>query len=182
MDSAISDNSIITLDAGNHTGWPQRYLKYGNFRRQISSTCGAMGYSLPAAIASSLIHPDRLVISFVGDGGFMMSGLELSTAIQYGLKPIIIIFNNGTYGTIRMHQEKEHPFRVIGTDLKNPDFVNLAISLGAFAEKVSSTEEFIKSFKRAIDSKKAAVLELITDPEIISSRTTIKGLQNKNRF
>ena len=81
-----------------------------------------------------------------------------------------------------MHQEKEHPFRVIGTDLKNPDFVNLAISLGAFAEKVSSTEEFIKSFKRAIDSKKAAVLELITDPEIISSRTTIKGLQNKNRF
>jgi len=169
---------VVTLDAGNHTGWPQRYLSYGRPGRLIGPTSGAMGYSVPAAVALSLIDRDRLVIGCVGDGGFMMSGQELSTAVQYGGKPIVLVFNNRTYGTIRMHQEREHPERVSGTDLVNPDFAAMGRAMGCHAETVTRTDEFAPAFERAVKSGKAALIELRTDPELISTRLTITALRD----
>ncbi|WP_142846413.1 thiamine pyrophosphate-binding protein [Telmatospirillum sp. J64-1] len=178
---SLPEDAIVTLDAGNHTGWPQRFLSYRRPRRELGPTNGSMGYSVPAAVAASLLHPDRLVIGCVGDGGFMMSGQELATAAQYGAKPIILLFNNGTYGTIRMHQEREHPERVIGTDLVNPDFAGLARAMQAHAEVVTDTESFLPAFERARKSGLAAVIELRTEAEQISTRTTITSLREAAR-
>ncbi len=169
---------IVTLDAGNHTGWPQRYLVYGRPGRLVGPTSGAMGYSVPAAVAAALVHRDRLVIGCVGDGGFMMSGQELSTAVQHGAKPIVLVFNNRTYGTIRMHQEREHPERVVGTDLVNPDFAAMGKAMGCHTETVTSTDEFMPAFERAVKSDKAALIELRTDPELITTRMTITALRD----
>jgi acetolactate synthase I/II/III large subunit len=173
----LGEDAIVTLDAGNHTGWPQRYLSYRRPGRQIGPTNGAMGYSVPAAVAASLIHPDRMVIGCVGDGGFMMSGQEISTAVQHGGKPIILLFNNNMYGTIRMHQEREYPLRVVGTDLVNPDFVAMAQSMGAHAERVVRSEEFAPALDRALAAGRPALIELCTDPEQISTRATIADLR-----
>jgi acetolactate synthase-1/2/3 large subunit len=170
-------DTIITLDAGNHTGWAQRFLRFGRPGREIGSTCGSMGYSVPAAVAASLRHPDRLVLSMVGDGGFMMSGQELTVAAQYGATPIVLLFNNGMYGTIRMHQERDHPLRVSGTDLKTHDFVRMAEGYGCYAERVTRTADFAPALARARASGRPAVLELVTDPEQITSRTTISKLR-----
>ena len=179
LGAQLPRDAVVTLDAGNHTGWPQRYLPYARPGRQIGPTSGAMGYSVPAAVAASLVHPDRLVVGCVGDGGFMMCGAEIATAIQHGGKPIILVFNNAMYGTIRMHQEREHPGRVIGTDLRNPDFVALARSLGAHAEVVTRTDDFAAAFERAARCGTAAMIELRTDPELISTRATISGLRKR---
>ncbi len=170
-------DAIVTLDAGNHTGWPQRFLSFGRPGREIGPTSGAMGYSVPAAVAASLVHPDRLVIGCVGDGGFQMAGQELATAVQYGGKPIVMVFNNGTYGTIRMHQEREHPTRVVGTDLVNPDFVAMGRAMGCHGELVTRTDEFAPAFERAANSGRAALIELRTDPEVITTRTTITAIR-----
>jgi acetolactate synthase-1/2/3 large subunit len=181
LDALLPADAIVTLDAGNHTGWPQRYLGFGRPRREVGPTSGAMGYSVPAAVAASLVHRDRVVVGFVGDGGFMMSGQEVATAVQYGSAPIIVVFNNRMYGTIRMHQEREHPERVVGTDLSDQDFRALGAALGCHAERVERTEEFAAAFARARASGRAAVIELITDPEIVSTRLTITGLRAKAR-
>jgi acetolactate synthase I/II/III large subunit len=170
-------DTIITLDAGNHTGWAQRFLRFGRPGREVGSTCGSMGYSVPAAVAASLLHPDTLVLSMVGDGGFMMSGQELTVAAQYGAKPIVLLFNNGMYGTIRMHQERDHPTRVSGTTLQTHDFVRMSEGYGCYAERVTRTEDFGPALARARASGKPAVLELVTDPEQITSRTTITKLR-----
>ncbi|HEY0480093.1 MAG TPA: thiamine pyrophosphate-binding protein [Kofleriaceae bacterium] len=166
-------DAIITLDAGNHTGWPMRYLSFGRPGRLLGPTSGAMGYGTPAAVAASLIHRGRLVVGFVGDGGFMMSGQELVTAVQHGGKPIIVVFNNASYGTIRMHQEREYPGRVIATELVNPDFVALARAYGAHGERVTRTDEFLPAFDRAVASGTAALIELQTDPRRITTRATL---------
>ena len=179
--SRLPEDFIVTLDAGNHTGWPQRFLTHRRPGRQVGPTSGAMGYSVPAAVAASLVHPDRLVIGCVGDGGFVMSGLEIATAVQHGGRPIVLVFNNGMYGTIRMHQEREHPERVVGTDLVNPDFVALARAIGAHGEAVTRTEEFRPAFERAVASGRPALIELRTDPELVSTRTTIAGLRDAAR-
>lgn len=178
VQEVLPKDFIVTLDAGNHTGWGQRFLRYGRPGRQVGSTCGAMGYSVPAAVAASLLFPEKVVLSFVGDGGFMMSGQEIATAVQHGGKPIILLFNNGSYGTIRMHQEREHPERVVGTDLVNPDFTGMARSLGLHAETVTQTEDFRAALERAIAANRPALIELKTDPELISTRTTINTLRN----
>ncbi|KEJ94324.1 acetolactate synthase-1/2/3 large subunit [Pseudosulfitobacter pseudonitzschiae] len=175
---SLPDDIVVTLDAGNHTGWAQRFLRFGRPGRIIGSTCGAMGYSVPAAVAASLENPDRLALSFVGDGGFMMSGNELATAAQYGGCPIVLVFNNGVYGTIRMHQERDHPERVSGTTLKNQDFVKMAEGLGAHAERVTKTADFADAFARARAAGRPAVIELVTNPEQISTRTTITKLRD----
>ncbi|MFC0279873.1 thiamine pyrophosphate-dependent enzyme [Falsigemmobacter intermedius] len=174
---ALPEDVIVTLDAGNHTGWAQRFLRFGRPGREIGSTCGAMGYSVPAAVAASLTHPERLTLAMVGDGGFMMSGQELATATQYGATPVVLLFNNGIYGTIRMHQEREHPERVSGTRLAGHDFVKMAEGYGCYAERVTTTAEFAGALARARASGRAALLELVTDPEQISSRTTITRLR-----
>jgi acetolactate synthase-1/2/3 large subunit len=178
---SLPDDVVVTLDAGNHTGWAQRFLRFGRPGRIIGSTCGAMGYSVPAAVAASIADPGRMVLSFVGDGGFMMSGNELATAAQYGGRPIVLLFNNGIYGTIRMHQERDHPERVSGTTLKNQDFVKMAEGLGAHAERVTKTTDFAAAFTRARDSGRPSLIELVTDPDQISTRTTIDELRDSAR-
>ncbi|MEC3861211.1 thiamine pyrophosphate-binding protein [Mesobacterium sp. TK19101] len=177
MRDDLPDDMIVTLDAGNHTGWAQRYLRFGRPGRELGSTCGAMGYSVPAAVSAAIRHPDRLVVSFVGDGGFMMTGNELATAAQYGACPIILVFNNGIYGTIRMHQERDHPGRVSGTTLQGQDFVKIAEGYGAYAERVTRTEEFSPAFTRARAAGRPALLELVTDPDQISTRTTLSAMR-----
>jgi len=173
----LPPDAIVTNDAGNFSGWPQRYHRYRNYRSQIAPTSGAMGYSVPAAVGAAAAAPERVCICFVGDGGFLMSGQEIATALQYGLKPIILVVNNGSYGTIRMHQEREHPGRVIGTELRNPDFAAYARAFGAFGEVVAKTEDFAPAFDRAMKSGTAAVLELRLDPEAISTRTTLSQVR-----
>ena len=170
----LPDDAVITVDAGNHTGWPQRFFRFGRPGREIGPTSGAMGYSVPAAV-SAAISTGRAVIGCVGDGGFMMTGLEVATAVQYGAAPIILIFNNRMYGTIRMHQEREYPGRVIGTDLPAPDFVALARALGAEAQRIERTEEFAPALANALASRRATVLELMCDPRQITTRARLKG-------
>ena len=176
LNCCLPDNTIVTLDAGNHTGWPQRFLSYSPLRRQIGSTCGAMGYSVPAAVASAVTFPKRQVICFVGDGGFMMSGMELMTAVQHAVSLIIIVFNNNSYGTIRMHQEREHPGRVIATDLQNPNFKAMAISMGAHGELVKKTDEFLPALQRCLSQKKPALIELKTDLNQLSTRFNLQDM------
>ena len=175
----LPDDAIVTSDAGNFSGWPNRFLQYRRPGRQLGPTSGAMGYGVPAAVAAALVHPDRLVVGFAGDGGFMMTGQELTTALAEGAAPIILLFNNGMYGTIRMHQERRFPGRVIGTNLKNPDFVALARAYGGFGETVSRTEEFAPAFDDAVASKKAAIIELRMDPEMITTRTTLSAIRRQ---
>ena len=174
----LPKDAIVTVDAGNFSGWPQRYLTYARPGRLLGPTSGAMAYGVPSAVAASLVHPDRVVVGCVGDGGFMMSGQEIATAVQHGAKPIVLVFNNRMYGTIRMHQEREYPERVIGTDLVNPDFPAFAEALGAHGELVERTEDLLSAFERARASGKAALIELRTDPEQVSTRTTITALRN----
>ena len=176
LNDYLSESSIITLDAGNHTGWPQRFIKFHEKCLQIGTTCGSMGYAIPAAIAASLVFPRKQVISFVGDGGFLMSGLEISTASQQGLSMVIVIINNASYGTIRMHQELKYPNRVIGTDIKNPDFVSLVRSMGAYAERVTTSDEFFNVFEQVIKLRQVSVIELVVPKENISSRLELKDI------
>jgi acetolactate synthase-1/2/3 large subunit len=135
-----------------------------------------MGYSVPAGIAAKVVAPERTVVSFVGDGGFQMSGLELATAVQHGLDPIVLVINNGLYGTIRMHQERRHPGRVSATELKNPDFAALGRAAGAFGASVARTEDFAPALEQALAAGRAAVLDLQLNPEAISTSTTLSAL------
>jgi acetolactate synthase-1/2/3 large subunit len=173
----LPDDAIVTSDAGNFSGWPNRYLCYRRPGRQLGPTSGAMGYGVPAAVAAKLVHPDRLVLGFCGDGGFMMTGQELLTSLAEGTGPIILLFNNGMYGTIRMHQERRFPGRIVGTALANPDFQALARAYGAFGARVSRTEEFAPAFEEAAAQKRAAIIELAMDPEMITTRTTLSAIR-----
>jgi acetolactate synthase-1/2/3 large subunit len=175
----LPDDAIVTSDAGNFSGWPNRFLQYRRPGRQLGPTSGAMGYGVPAAVAAKVVYPDRLVVGFCGDGGFMMTGQELATSLAEGPGPIILVFNNAMYGTIRMHQERRFPGRVVGTALKNPDFTALARAYGGFGAAVSRTEEFAPAFEEAAASKRGAVIELRMDPEMITTRTTLSALRRQ---
>jgi len=175
----LPDDAIVTSDAGNFSGWPNRFLQYRRPGRQLGPTSGAMGYGVPAAVAAKLVHPDRLVVGFCGDGGFMMTGQELATSMLEGVGPIILLFNNAMYGTIRMHQERRFPGRVVGTALKNPDFLALARAYGAFGASVARTEDFAPAFEEAAAHNGAAVIELKMDPELITTRTTLSELRRQ---
>jgi len=175
----LSDDAIITSDAGNFSGWPNHFLQYRRPGRQLGPTSGAMGYGVPAAVAAKLVHPDRLVVGFCGDGGFMMTGQEIATSMLEGVGPIILVFNNAMYGTIRMHQERRFPGRVVGTALKNPDFLGIARAYGVFGASVSRTEEFAPAFEEAAASKGPAIIELKMDPEMITTRTTLSEIRRE---
>ncbi len=175
----LPDDATVTSDAGNFSGWPNRFLQYRRPGRQLGPTSGAMGYGVPAAVAASFACPDRVVVGFCGDGGFMMTGQEISTALAEGAHPIILVFDNGMYGTIRMHQERRFPGRVVGTTLKNPDFLALARAYGAHGAVVSRTEEFAPAFEEAIAARRAAVITLKIDPEMITTRTTLSALRRQ---
>lgn len=176
IDEMIGEDGIITVDAGNGSGWPQRFIPIGAKRRLLGPTSGAMGYGVPAALAAKAVYPERTVVCCVGDGCFGMTGQEISTGVKDGLKPIILIFNNAMYGTIRLHQERRHPDRVIATDLDNPDYAAVAKASGAFGETIESTEEFRPAFERALRSNLLAVLDLRVDPDLITTRTTLSAI------
>ena len=171
--------TIITNGAGNFSGWVQRFYQYTGFRTQLAPTNGAMGYGVPAAIAAKLVHPDRMVVCFSGDGDFLMTGQELATAVQYGAAVIFCVVNNGMYGTIRMHQERDYPARVYATALQNPDFAALARAYGAHGELVERTEDFAPAFERAAAAGKPAVIEMRIDPEAITTRTTLTAIREQ---
>jgi acetolactate synthase I/II/III large subunit len=136
-----------------------------------------MGYSVPAAVGAKIAFPGRMVVGMVGDGGFMMTGQEIATAFHHGVAPIILVFNNSMYGTIRMHQEKAYPWRISGTNLTNPDFCRLIEAFGGHGEIVSETAAFAPAFTRAVASGKPALIELRTNPDQITTRATIADLR-----
>ena len=169
----LPQDAIVTTDAGNFAGWVQRYLPFHPDGKLLAPVSGAMGYGVPSAVAASIARPKKMVVGFCGDGGFMMSVQELSTAMHHGARPIIIVCNNNMYGTIRMHQEKDFPGRVSATDLTNPDFVALAESFGAFAVRVSHEDEFLEAWDEASRSGRLAVIEIQMDPRQISTAAVL---------
>ena len=177
LETLLAPDAIVTTDAGNFAGWATRFLNFGEGQRYIGPTNGAMGYSVPAAIGAKITFPDRMVVSMVGDGGFMMTGQEIATAFHHRVAPIVLVFNNQMYGTIRMHQERAYPWRVSGTALTNPDFARYIEAFGGHGEVVSETAEFGPAFRRAVDSGKPALIELRMNPEQITTRATIADLR-----
>ena len=173
--------AILTNGAGNFAVWAHRYYQFRRHRTQLAPTSGAMGYAVPAAIAAKLARPDAPVVALAGDGDFMMSVQELATACQHDAPIVVLVVNNGMFGTIRMHQERTYPGRVVGTDLQNPDFAALARSFGAFGETVESTSAFEAAFERALSSGRPAVLDLRVDPEALSPRTTLAEVRASAR-
>jgi acetolactate synthase-1/2/3 large subunit len=177
LELLLDRDALITTDAGNFAGWATRFINFRDGQRYIGPTNGAMGYSVPAAIGAKIAYPDRMVVSMVGDGGFLMTGQELATAFHHGVAPIVLVFNNQMYGTIRMHQERAYPGRVSGTGLTNPDFAKFIEAFGGHGEVVSDTAAFGPAFRRAVDSGRPAVIELRMNPEQITTRTTIAELR-----
>ena len=176
-DRMLADDAIITIDAGNFGGWLQRLMRFGGGRRMIAPSSGAMGYGVPAAIAASLRCPDRQVVCFVGDGGFLMTGNELATALQTGAKPIIVVADNGSYGTIRMHEELHFPRLVSATALVNPDFAGLARQFGALGLRVDHSDQIEGALREALAADRAALIVVRTSLTHISVASTIAQLQ-----
>ena len=180
MREALPDDSIICNGAGNFSGWWHRYWHYNGFPSQLAPTAGAMGYGVPAAVAAALRYPERTVVALAGDGDFLMNGQELATAVQYGCDMLVVLVDNGAYGTIRMHQEREFPERVTGTSLHNPDFAALAIAYGGWAKRVETTAEFSSALAEAKDRKGLRLLHLVIDVEQLSAGgATVSGLRAK---
>jgi acetolactate synthase-1/2/3 large subunit len=172
-------DAIVTNGAGNYAAFLHRYFQYKGYPTQLAPTSGSMGYGLPAAIAAKLAHPERAVVALAGDGCLLMTGQELATAVQYGLPIIVIVANNGMYGTIRMHQERRYPDRVVGTTLVNPDFAALARSFGAIGETVLETGAFLPTLKRALSAARPTLIELRLDPEAITPEQTLSKLKGR---
>jgi acetolactate synthase I/II/III large subunit len=174
-------DAVITSGAGNFTVWAHRFYVFRQYGTQLAPRSGAMGYGVPAALAAKVVHRDRIVVCIAGDGDFMMSGAELATAMQYDLPVVVLVVDNGMYGTIRMHQERNYPGRVVGTDLVNPDFVAYAESFGAYAEPVARTEDFPAAFERALGSGRPALLHLKVDPEALTPSQTLSEARGSGR-
>ena len=173
----LPDDVVLTNGAGNFTVWPNKFFKFGPLARLLAPQSGAMGYGLPAAIAAKVENPDRVAICFAGDGDFQMNCTELATAMQHGAQPIVLVLNNGIYGTIRAHQERNYPARVSGTTMINPDFCALARAYGFHAERVERTEDFEAAFERAMASKTGALLDLNISPEALTPRQTLSQMR-----
>jgi acetolactate synthase-1/2/3 large subunit len=173
----LPDDAIVTNGAGNYATWMHRLFRYRGFRTQLAPYSGAMGYGVPAAVAAKALHPERVVLSWNGDGCFLMNGQELATAVQYGLGVIFVVIDNGMYGTIRMHQERTYPERVSGTDLRNPDFAALARAYGATGETVVRTAEFAPAFERALAVAGPALIHVRIDPQALTMGATLDQLR-----
>ncbi|RMD63295.1 MAG: thiamine pyrophosphate-binding protein, partial [Alphaproteobacteria bacterium] len=174
----LPPEAILTNGAGNYSAWPNRFYPYRRFATQLGPTSGSMGYGIPAAVAAKLLHPQRPVIAFAGDGCFLMTGQELATAVQHGADIVVLVVNNGMYGTIRMHQERTYPGRSVGTNLANPDFAALARAYGAHGETVTRTEEFAPAFERALHAGRPALIDLRIDPEAITPRMSLSQIRD----
>ncbi len=173
----LPEDAVITSGAGNFTVWAHRFYLFRRYGTQLAPQSGAMGYGVPAALTAKVVHPDRIVVCLAGDGDFMMSAGELATAVQYDLPVVVLVVNNSMYGTIRMHQERNFPGRVVGTDLVNPDFAGLAESFGAYGEVVERTEEFPAAFERALAAGRPALLELRVDPEALTPNASLSEIR-----
>jgi len=177
MVEALPRDAIVTNGAGNFAAWLHRFYRHRHFRSQLAPTSGAMGYGFPAAIAAKLAAPEREVVCFAGDGDFLMTAQELATAVQYQANVVVVVVDNGTYGTIRMHQERDYPGRIMATDLKNPDFKAYAEAFGAWAVRIEKTEEFPAALEAARKAGRPALIHLITDAEQIAPGRTITQLR-----
>jgi acetolactate synthase-1/2/3 large subunit len=177
LQSVLPRDTIVCNGAGNYTGWIHKYWRFNSFRSQLAPTSGAMGYGVPSAVAAKLVHPERCVLSVNGDGCFLMNGQELATGVQYGAKVLYLVINNSAYGTIRMHQEREFPARVTGTQLRNPDFAALARSYGLVGERVLDDAAFAPALERALAGPQGGLIEIVTDIEALSVRTTLSKLR-----
>jgi acetolactate synthase-1/2/3 large subunit len=178
MRAALPADAIICNGAGNFSGWWHRYWRYACTPSQLAPTSGTMGYGLPAAVAAALRFKDRTVVCVAGDGDFLMNGQELATAAQYGADLLVILVDNSSYGTIRMHQEREYPKRISATALSNPDFAKLTEAYGGWAERVERTEDFAPALTRAMQRQGIRLLHCITDVEVISNARTISQIRN----
>jgi acetolactate synthase-1/2/3 large subunit len=181
MRERLGDKAIICNGAGNFSGWWHRYWRYGAQPSQLAPTSGTMGYGLPAAVAAALRFKDRPVVCVAGDGDFLMNGQDIATDAQHGAAFVALVVNNGLYGTIRMHQEREYPGRVFGTQLRNPDFAAYARAFGGHGETVERTDDFAPAFERAQASGKPALIELRIDPDAITPATTLSAIREKAR-
>jgi acetolactate synthase-1/2/3 large subunit len=175
----LPEDAILANGAGNFSGWFHRFYRHARRGTQVAPTSGAMGYGAPAGVACKIAAPGRLVLSINGDGDFLMNGQELATAVQYDAEVIFIVVNNGMYGTIRMHQEREYPGRVYATDLRNPDFAAYARAFGAHGELVERTADFAPAFERCVAAGKASLIEVRIDPQAITTQTTLDALRAK---
>ena len=170
-------DAVMTNGAGNFATWLHRYHRFTRYGTQLAPTSGSMGYGLPAAVAAKRLQPERTVVCFAGDGDFLMNGQEFATAVQYELPVVVVLLDNGMYGTIRMHQEREYPGRVSATDLKNPDFAAYARAFGGHGETVRETAEFAPAFERSVASGMPAILHCFIDPEAITPATTLSAIR-----
>ena len=181
MMAVLPRDAIVTNGAGNYASWAHRFYRYGGMRTQLAPTNGAMGYGVPSGVAAKIVHPGRTVVTFAGDGEFMMTGQELATAVQYGAGVVILVFNNSMFGTIRMHQEKTYPGRVSGTTLHNPDFAALAQAYGGHGEVVEKTADFAPALARALAHANGknlpAVIELRYDGNLITPNLTLDAMR-----
>ena len=177
--TALPDDAIMCNGAGNYATWVHRFHPFTRYGTQLAPTSGSMGYGLPAAVAAKRMEPSRTVVCFSGDGCFMMHGQEFATAVQYQLPIIVLLIDNGMYGTIRMHQERHYPARLSATTLKNPDFKAYAEAFGGHGERVETTEQFAPAFERALASGKPAILHCLIDPETISPATTLQKIRDQ---
>jgi acetolactate synthase-1/2/3 large subunit len=178
---ALPEDAIWCNGAGNYATWLHRFHRYTGWRTQLAPTSGAMGYGVPAAIAAKIARPERTVVCFAGDGCFLMAGQELATAVQNDAAVIFIVVNNGMYGTIRMHQEKHFPGRVVGTELTNPQFADYARAFGAVGELVEETAQFAPALERCLASGKPALIEIRIDPQAITPTTTLDKIRAASR-
>jgi len=176
----LGPDAILCNGAGNYAGWIHRFYRFRSFATQLAPTSGSMGYGLPAAVMAKRVHPGRAVVCFAGDGDFLMNGQEFATAVQYGLPIVVVVLDNASYGTIRMHQEREFPGRVIATDLKNPDFAAYARAFGGHGETVEKTADFGPAFERALAAGKPAIIHVKTDAEALTSRITLAKLREQS--
>ncbi|MGH8841104.1 MAG: thiamine pyrophosphate-dependent enzyme, partial [Advenella sp.] len=177
LEKHLEPDAILTNGAGNYATWLHRFHRFNHFNTQLAPTSGSMGYGAPAAVGAKRVMPQRQVVCFAGDGCFLMHGQEFATAVQYGLNIIVLVFDNGMYGTIRMHQEKHYPGRVSATDLQNPDFAAYAVAFGGHGERVEKSEDFGPAFERAVASGKPAILHCLIDPQAITPTATLDQLR-----
>lgn len=177
LQERLPSDVIITNGAGNFAAWPNKHFSYGADARLLAPQSGSMGYGLPAAVAAKVAQPDRMVLCFAGDGDIQMNIQELGTAMQAAAQPIVLVINNGMYGTIRMHQERAFPARVSGTEILNPDYVQLATAYGFHAEKVTTTAGFAEAFERAAASSTGALLELMTPPQMLTPTASVDDVR-----
>jgi acetolactate synthase-1/2/3 large subunit len=172
-----SPDAIYTNGAGNFAIWPGRFLRFRGVDQQLGPTSGSMGFGLPAAIGAARVFPKRTIVCFSGDGDFLMNGQEFATAVQYGLPIIVLLIDNGMYGTIRMHQERMFPGRIIATRLRNPDFAAYARAFGGYGEIVEETAQFLPAYERALASGLPSILHVKVDPEAITPTTTLATIR-----